>query len=94
MGRDIRGLLTSIFISGVEDLFYSFDTKGNLSYRTDNLTNQKEQFTFDEMKRVTNWDLYHNCILAIQNRQTYYNLFCLSTGIKKHHFNLLSYNQK
>ena len=37
---------------------YSFNAKGNLEYRTDRLTNQKEVFAYDGMNRLTNWDLY------------------------------------
>jgi len=70
-GFDSRGLTTSIVANGVEDMSYSFDTKGNLSYRTDNLTNQNEQFTYDGMNRLTNWDVYKNGVLAKQNGHTY-----------------------
>jgi len=70
-GFDSRGLPTSIVASGVENMSYSFDTKGNLSYRTDNLTNQNEQFTYDSMNRLTNWDIYKNSVLAKQNSITF-----------------------
>ncbi len=39
---------------------YSFNSKGNLEYRQDNLTSQKEQFIYDGMNRLTNWDIYQN----------------------------------
>jgi RHS repeat-associated protein len=70
-GFDSRGLPTSIVASGVENMAYSFDTKGNLSHRTDNLTNQNEQFTYDGMNRLTNWDVYQNGALAKQNSITF-----------------------
>jgi len=70
-GFDSRGLPTSIAASGVEDMSYSFDSKGNLSYRTDNQTIQKEQFTYDGMNRLTNWDVFKNGVLSKQNGHTY-----------------------
>lgn len=70
-GFDNRGLSTSITATGVENMGYVFDTKGNLYSRTDSLTNQKEQFTYDGMNRLTNWDVYKNNVLAKQNGHTY-----------------------
>lgn len=70
-GFDSRGLPISIVASGVENMDYSFDTKGNLSHRTDNLTNQNEQFTYDGMNRLTNWNVYQNGLPAKQNGHTY-----------------------
>ena len=46
---------------------YSFNAKGNLEYRTDRLTNQKEVFAYDGMNRLTNWDLYKSDALVKQN---------------------------
>ena len=52
---------------------YSFNTKGNLEYRQDNhLTNQKELFTYDELNRLTNWNVYRNNVLTKSNAQTYH----------------------
>jgi len=62
-GFDSRGLPTSITSAGVVDMTYSFNTKGNLEYRQDNLAShnlQKEQFIYDGMNRLTNWDIYQN----------------------------------
>ncbi|HLP05863.1 MAG TPA: FG-GAP-like repeat-containing protein, partial [Paludibacter sp.] len=70
-GFDSRGFPTSIVASGVEDMSYSFDSKGNLSYRTDNLTNQSEQFAYDGLNRLTNWNVYQNGVLAKQSGHTY-----------------------
>ena len=51
----------------VIDMSYSFNAKGNLEYRTDRLTNQKEVFAYDGMNRLTNWDLYKSDALVKQN---------------------------
>lgn len=70
-GFDTRGLPTSIAAPGVEDMAYLFDSKGNLQYRTDNLTNQNEQFAYDGQNRLTNWDVYQSGALAKQNSITF-----------------------
>jgi RHS repeat-associated protein len=73
-GYDDRGLPTSIFADGVIKASYSFNTKGNLEYRTDELVPsniQKEEFNYDGMNRLTNWDVYKNGILAKNNAMTF-----------------------
>jgi len=62
-GFDSRGLPDSIVSPGIINMTYSFNTKGNLEYRQDNLashTLQKEQFVYDGMNRLTNWNIYQN----------------------------------
>ena len=59
-GYDDRGMTTSIQTAGVVDMSYVFDSKGNLFSRTDALTNQKEQFGYDVLNRLTNWDIHQN----------------------------------
>lgn len=73
---DDRGFMTSIYTPGIVDQTYSFDYKGNLHYRMDNLTNQKEMFGYDPMNRLTNWDIYQNGsqVAAKQNSITYNNM--------------------
>ena len=64
---DDRGFPTAIMAKNVIDMSYSFNAKGNLEYRTDRLTNQKEVFAYDGMNRLTNWDLYKSDALVKQN---------------------------
>ncbi|MDD2799355.1 MAG: lamin tail domain-containing protein [Bacteroidales bacterium] len=52
---DDRGLPTAIYAAGVVDAGYSFDEKGNLMWRTDNLTSQREDFTYDGHNRLRSW---------------------------------------
>lgn len=68
---DERGLTTSIAAGGITDMSYTFDAKGNLSSRTDNLTNQQEQFEYDVMNRLTGWDIYQNGVLTSENSITF-----------------------
>ncbi|MDR1729410.1 MAG: hypothetical protein LBR52_01975 [Prevotellaceae bacterium] len=64
---DERGLTTAIAADGVVDMSYTFDARGNLDSRTDNLTSQQERFEYDVMNRLTNWDIYKNGMLAGEN---------------------------
>jgi RHS repeat-associated protein len=71
---DERGLPTGISADGVVKAAYSFDTKGNLEYRTDELyanNIQKEMFQYDGLNRLTNWDVYKNGALVKQNSMSY-----------------------
>ncbi len=43
---------------------YAFNDEGNLLYRQDNLTNQKEEFFYDTQNRLQYWDLYKSGALA------------------------------
>jgi RHS repeat-associated protein len=56
-GYDDRGFTTSIQAVGVVDLAYVFNDQGNLFSRTDNRINQREQFAYDGLNRLTNWDV-------------------------------------
>lgn len=71
-GFDSRGFPTSIVAYGVVDMAYSFNSKGNLDYRQDNLTNHKEAFLYDNMNRLTNWNIAKNGI-AVKNNSVAYN---------------------
>jgi len=66
-----KGMPTSMQASGIVNLTYGFEDQGNLSFRQDNLTNQKEMFVYDGMNRLTNWDIYQNNSLVKQNSLTY-----------------------
>lgn len=68
---DNRSFPVSIFSNGIIDLGFSFNNKGNLSYRTDNLTNQKEIFTYDNLNRLTQWDVYKNNISTKSDNISY-----------------------
>ncbi len=62
---------TSIQASGIVNMTYFFDNDGNLNYRQDNLTNQKEMFGYDGMNRLTNWNIYQNNVLVKPNSIVY-----------------------
>ena len=59
-GFDSRGLPSGISSYGVVNMECNFNSKGNLEYRKDLITNQKEQFKYDGLNRLTNWDIYQN----------------------------------
>ena len=59
-GFDDRGMITSIQASGVMDMAYVFNDQGNLYTRTDNRINQTEQFGYDLLNRLTNWDVHQS----------------------------------
>ena len=50
---DQFGILEGISTGNVFDMDYDFDDLGNLSYREDNITNQREDFTYDALNRLT-----------------------------------------
>jgi RHS repeat-associated protein len=50
---------------------YSFNSNGNLEYRVDNITGYKEMFSYDNLNRLTYWDIYLNNSLQQQNSLTY-----------------------
>lgn len=68
---DQRGLSTGIYSSGIIDMAYLFNAKGNLDERTDGITNQSEKFTYDALNRLTNWDVYKNNTLQKANSVNY-----------------------
>jgi RHS repeat-associated protein len=70
-GYDSRGLPASITCPGVLDMGYTFNAKGNLGQRIDNILDQKEKFNHDGMNRLTNWDIYSSGTLVKQNSITY-----------------------
>ncbi len=62
---DSKGQLTSITASGVVNYSYWYDAKNNLDFRTDNMINQKEKFTYDTQNRLTNWDIRNTATDAL-----------------------------
>lgn len=70
-GYDEQGHVTSIFAKDVVDMLYSYDLRGNLESRTDNMTSQQEIFGYDDMNRLTNWDIYRNGALVKENSLTF-----------------------
>src|SRR6056297_1275522 len=57
---DAYGMLEEITTGTVQEMRYAFDDAGNLSWREDVQTNQKEIFTYDELSRLTSVDYYLN----------------------------------
>ncbi len=50
------GEIQRMFNDRIRDMAYSFDRLGNLSYREDYLTGQKETFSYDNLNRLTGID--------------------------------------
>lgn len=55
---------TSIAASGIIDYSYGYYSDNNLQWRMDNLKAQREDFAYDDQKRLTNWNVTHNNILT------------------------------
>ena len=56
------GDLESMVTSGVRNISYGFDNFKNLQYRQDNLTSQKEVYSYDDLNRLTSITYYLNNI--------------------------------
>ncbi|NLB03207.1 MAG: hypothetical protein GX841_07465, partial [Bacteroidales bacterium] len=50
--------LPTVQAPGIVNLSYAFTNEGNLLYREDSLNYQKEVFAYDELNRLTGWDIY------------------------------------
>lgn len=48
---------TSILASGIVDYSYGYYPDNNLQWRVDNLSVQREDFEYDDQKRLTNWNI-------------------------------------
>lgn len=68
---DSRGLPSSVSASAIINMTYSFSDKANLISRSDLLTNQKENFTYDTMNRLTAWDISKDNISQATNSIDY-----------------------
>jgi RHS repeat-associated protein len=62
-GFDDRGFPTSILTPDITDLAYSFDAKGNLTYREDNRlyinSHYSEYLEYDNLNRLKTWTPFH-----------------------------------
>ena len=56
-GYDSRNMLSSIFSDSIQNMTFSTKANGNLDYRIDNRTGQREDFKFDPQNRLTNWNI-------------------------------------
>ena len=70
-GFDSLGFPSSITDSGIINMSYSFNSKGNLDYRQDNLTGYKETFNYDATNRLLNWSIYKNNVLQKSDNVTF-----------------------
>ncbi len=71
---DSHGLPKSIKSTGIIDLEYIFDSKGNLQSRKDihNVNNKMmDSMAYDNLNRLTSWNVYSNGTLVKTNSQTY-----------------------
>lgn len=68
---DSRGLPSSISASTIINMAYTFNNKANLISRSDLLTNQKEDFTYDAMNRLTAWNVTKNNVAQSNNSINY-----------------------
>ncbi|MDN5291870.1 MAG: hypothetical protein PWQ06_2109 [Anaerophaga sp.] len=73
---DNRGFPEYIKSNTVIDRDYNFTQAGNLEYITDNLTGQKEKFSYDGQNRLTDWLTYKDDNLV----NTSYIAYDLNTG--------------
>lgn len=61
---DDRGYLTGIKAANIINAHYSHDTRGNLSFRVDSIHHQREDFTYDDLNRLTHWDVTHSGVVT------------------------------
>ena len=50
---------------------YSYNDKGNLERRTDGSTGQREEFGYDALNRLLQWDIYRGNTLQTSNNMSY-----------------------
>jgi len=70
---DSRGLPSSIQTPGIVNLSYDFTDEGNLLYREDSLNYQKEVFAYDELNRLTGWDIYDDSSIPNEEHSIVYH---------------------
>ncbi len=58
--EESRAFPKTIFCPGIIQLSYSFDSKGNLEYREDLLTNQREKFNYRTDNQLDDWEVLKN----------------------------------
>lgn len=70
-GFDTRGLPNSIQAAGIVNMWYTFKVDGNLWSKEDYISEQAESYNYDELNRLTNWDIYIKDDLIKQNSIVY-----------------------
>nr|WP_321450320.1 RHS repeat-associated core domain-containing protein [uncultured Carboxylicivirga sp.] len=70
-GYDSRGLPTSIYANNSIDHSYNFNAQGNLEYREDFSTLQREDFSYDTRNQLTGWTVSKNGVNVADNSMTY-----------------------
>ncbi|MDR2926827.1 MAG: FG-GAP-like repeat-containing protein, partial [Cytophagaceae bacterium] len=55
LGYDSKGLPASMVLPGISNMNYGYDAKGNMQFRNDLVTNQKDEFQYDTANRLTGW---------------------------------------
>jgi RHS repeat-associated protein len=56
-GYNSRGMTETISAPDIVDMEYAFNAKANTEYRIDHLTNQREDFVYNTLNQLTNWDV-------------------------------------
>ncbi len=70
-GFDERGLPASITAGHVMQHEYNFDNNGNLMHRQDNLSEQKDSFTYDNLNRLIGYTVKKNETLLTNHSYEY-----------------------
>ena len=68
---DSRGLPSSITAGAIINMAYTFNKKANLTSRGDLLTGHREIFTYDNMNRLTAWNVDKNNVSQVNNSISY-----------------------
>jgi len=56
-GYDSKHALSSIYAKNIQNMTFSVSNNGNLAYRIDSIVGQKENFVYDGLNRLTNWNI-------------------------------------
>jgi len=56
-GYNSRGMTETISAPDIVDMEYAFNAKANMEYRIDHITNQREDFVYNTLNQLTNWDV-------------------------------------
>ena len=65
--------LPTVQAPGIVNLSYAFTNEGNLLYREDSLNYQKEVFAYDELNRLTGWDIYDDSSIPNEEHSIVYH---------------------
>jgi len=66
-----KGFPESITTAGVSEWKYVFDNKGNLASRRDVTANYKDSMAYDNLNRLTSWNVYQGATSKQSNSMTY-----------------------